>query len=170
MLLVNISGAINAGKSTVSRLLAQKIPKSIFVEIDDLLPDAEQEALNLDFMGGIMERLRRFDDTLILLKTAHQYDVILFAYPINTENFKRWSKFIDKKTKLISITLSPSLETCLKNRGTRELNEQEILRIKEMYAENYHQSDLSDFIVCTDNQTPKETAAIIKRFIEIHIE
>ena len=43
MLIVNINGPINAGKSTICRLLAKDLPDCLFIEADDLLSDEEQE-------------------------------------------------------------------------------------------------------------------------------
>ena len=39
MLILNTNGPINAGKTTVSKLLAKMLPEALFVEIDDLLTD-----------------------------------------------------------------------------------------------------------------------------------
>ena len=72
----------------------------------------------------------------------------------------------DENTRFINITLAPSLEECLKNRGERELDDWERNRIKEMYEEGYQNRPYSDFIINNDNQTPEETAEIIKGFIE----
>ena len=71
----------------------------------------------------------------------------------------------DKNTRFINITLAPSLETCLQNRGTRELDDWERNRIREMYEEGYQDRPYSDFIINNDNQTPHQTAEIIKNFL-----
>ena len=71
----------------------------------------------------------------------------------------------DEKTRFINITLAPSLEECLKNRGTRELDDWERNRIKEMYQEGYQNRPFSDLIIRNDNQTPEQTAEIIIAFI-----
>ena len=39
MQIININGPINAGKSTISKLLTQKLSNAIFIEVDDLLSD-----------------------------------------------------------------------------------------------------------------------------------
>ena len=43
MLILNINGPINAGKSTVSKILLNLLPSATLIEVDDLLSDEEQE-------------------------------------------------------------------------------------------------------------------------------
>lgn len=166
MLIININGPINAGKSTICQLLAKDLPDSLFIEVDDLLSDEEQEALNLDFMGGIMERLRRLDHKIAIEKNAGRYSMILFAYPMTKDNYGRWKKFEDALTNFVNITLSPSLSVCLTNRGNRELDAWEKKRIRQMYDENYHCPEQSDFIIDNTRQTPEQTAEIIRNFLK----
>lgn len=166
MLIININGAINAGKSTVGRLLARKQPQTLFVEVDDLLSDEEQDALKLDFMGGIKERLRRLDQLIETEKKRQRYQEIIFAYPMEENNYRRWKKFEDERTRFINITLSPSLQACLSNRGNRELTAWEQGRIQQMYQENYHCPQGSDFIVDNTNQTPDQTVEEIIKFLK----
>lgn len=41
MKIINVNGPINAGKTTISKFLADKLPQTLFIEVDDLLSDAE---------------------------------------------------------------------------------------------------------------------------------
>ena len=45
MLILNINGPINSGKTTVSRILEKILPDSLFIEVDDLLSDDEEKPL-----------------------------------------------------------------------------------------------------------------------------
>ena len=54
----------------------------------------------------------------------------------------------------------------MKNRGTRELDDWERNRIREMYEEGYQNRSYSDFIINNDDQAPQETAEVIKGFVE----
>lgn len=102
MLIVNINGPINAGKSTVCRLLAKDLPNCLFIEADDLLSDEEQESLHLDFMGGIVERLRRLEQKIAVEKNDGRYGVILFAYPM-TEKITAGGKSLKTSARSLSI-------------------------------------------------------------------
>ena len=80
--------------------------------------------------------------------------------------YKEWQAWADDTTTFINITLSPKLEVCLQNRGTRELDDWEIKRIKEMYQEGYQNPEFSDLIIDNGSQTPQETLQEIIIFLE----
>ena len=163
-IIININGPINSGKTTVSEILKQKLTNSFFIEVDDLLSDEEQQKLGLNLHQGWTERLNRLD-SIIKSTEVKKYKYIIFAYPMNEANYQRWKKYENAKTLFLNITLAPSLNVCLKNRGKRELDDWEINRIKQMYSENYHNPQNSDLIICNDNQTPEETTAEIIKFL-----
>lgn len=165
MLILNVNGPINSGKSTVSKLLVQMLPHAVFIEVDDLLSDAEEQKLGLTMQDGWAERLNRLDKIISDQKTQHRYETIIFAYPMTDNLYRRWSTHVDKNTRFIAITLAPSLEKCLTNRGTRKLTDWEMGRIKEMYSENYHKPTNANLIINNDGQTPHQTAQQIADFI-----
>lgn len=165
MKIVNINGPINSGKSTVSKELVKQIANSLFVEVDDLLSDEEQENLGLTMEEGWSERTRRLSGLVNEYKRTGQYDVIVFAYPISKGLFDEWKNFEDEKTSFINITLAPKLEVCLTNRGQRELEDWETARIKQMYEEGYHNRDFADLIIDNSTQTIKETVDAILMFL-----
>lgn len=162
---ININGPINSGKTTVSKLLVQQLLSSVFIEVDELLSDEEKASLKLDFKGSIIERLSRLEIEIKKNLLLKKYDYIIFAYPMNNKNYNRWQNMV-ANNQLICITLAPSLENCLINRGTRELDEWEINRIKEMYQQGFHQPNDADLIINNDKQTPQETVLTILEFIK----
>ena len=166
MLILNVNGPINSGKTTVSKILVNLLPNATFIEVDELMSDEEEAKLGLSMQDGWAERQKRLTETLLALKQSRQYETVIFAYPISENSYKTWSSMADENTRFINVTLAPSLEECLKNRGTRELDDWERNRIKEMYDEGYQNRPYSDLIINNDNQTPEETAEIIKGFIE----
>ena len=166
MLLLNINGPINSGKTTVSKILVKLLPSATFIEVDELMSDEEEAKLGLSVQDGWAERQKRLNEKLLALKQSREYDTVIFAYPISENSYQTWSSMADDQTRFINITLAPSLDECLKNRGTRELDDWERNRIKEMYKEGYQNRPYSDFIINNDHQKPEETAAIIKEFLE----
>lgn len=166
MLILNINGPINSGKTTVSKILVNLLSNSTFIEVDELMSDEEEVKLGLSMQDGWAERQKRLNETLLALKQSRQYETVIFAYPISENSYKKWSSMADDTTKFLNITLAPNLEECLKNRGTRELDDWERNRIKEMYEEGYQNRSYSDFIINNDHQTPEETAKVIKGFVE----
>ena len=166
MLILNINGPINSGKTTVSKILINLLPNATFIEVDELMSDEEEAKLGMSMQDGWAERQKRLNETLLALKQSRKYETVIFAYPISEKSYKTWTSMADENTRFMNITLAPSLEECLKNRGTRELDDWERNRIKEMYEEGYQNRPYSDFIINNDNQTPIETTEIIKGFIE----
>ena len=166
MLILNINGPMNSGKSTVSKILVKLLPNSTFIEVDDLMSDEEQKKLGLSLKEGWKERHKRLNEKLLALKQSKEYETVIFAYPIADNTYQDWKAMEDKNTQFLNVTLAPSLEECLRNRGTRELTEWEKNRIRKMYEEEYQNRSYSDFIINNDQQTPNETAAIIKGFVE----
>lgn len=168
MILLNINGPINSGKSTVAKIVSGSLEKSLFIEVDDLLSDDEQDVLGLDFMAGILERLARLEKKI--RQEKHNFDVIIFAYPMNKNNYELWKKLEEENSRFVNVTLSPSLEKCLTNRGTRELTEWETNRIKQMYAEKFNEPENSDLLINNDDLTPQETATKIIAFLKENFE
>lgn len=170
MLIINVNGPINSGKSTVSKVLAASLENVLFIEVDDLLSDEEQDDLGLGFWDGINLRLDRLDKYLEKEIQERNFDIIIFAYPLTQDSYNRWQRLINSRSEFKSVTLAPDLDTCLKNRGTRSLTMQEINRIKDMYAESYHRPKCTDLIVNNTRQSPEETAQeIIDQFsLSVH--
>ena len=166
MLILNINGPINSGKTTVSKILVKLLPNANFIEVDELMSDAEEAQLGLSVENGWQERQRRLNDKLLLLKQSSEYETIIFAYPISEKSYQKWSGLADDKTRFLNVTLAPSLEQCLQNRGTRELDDWERNRIREMYQEGYQNRPYADLIINNDNQTPEQTAETIVGFVK----
>jgi len=166
MRIININGPINAGKTTISKLLTACLTqKSLFIEVDDLLSDDEQKALGLSVPEGWRERVTRLDDIVQKEKRLKRFDNIIFAYPMTERLYKQWKLWEDETTKFVNVKLAPQLKICLQNRGSRELCKSEVKRIHQMYLEGYHNSKFADLIVDNSYQTPQETLQQILLFL-----
>ncbi|MEI7477769.1 MAG: hypothetical protein WCJ81_04610 [bacterium] len=81
-MIIFISGSINAGKSTIAKLLAEKIPQTANIEIDalrDFIPWLELEkAVPINLENAIL---------LIQNFTKHGYNVVV-PYPISQKNYE----------------------------------------------------------------------------------
>lgn len=164
-IVLNINGPINSGKSTVSKLLKKQLENALFIEVDNLMSDAEEKKLGISMREGWRERLKRLDK-IVEQRKKENFRYIIFAYPMDEENYQRWCKFADLNTVFLSVTLAPSMEVCLQNRGTRELSEWDKNRIKEMYEANFQAPLHSDLIIDNSEQKPEETVAVIKAFLQ----
>lgn len=164
MKIINIGGAINAGKSTVSKIVARNLEKTVFIEVDDLLSDDEDAKL-ADFGQRINARLDRLYLLLEQYTDSKVYEHILFAYPMTEKSLDRIKKIASGKSEVLVITLNPPLEKCLSNRGERQLNAWEANRIKEMYAQGFNCFCGSDLILDNGNDSAEETAQKVISFI-----
>ena len=124
-MLIFISGSINSGKTTTSRLLAERIDAA-FVNVDDLnntIPDFNL-ATDLD---------KSMD---LAIETINNYakigkDVVA-NYVVREKDWKRFEREVNTYPQIV-ITLAPRLEIAQSKRGDRELTEWEVARIKYHY-------------------------------------
>ena len=144
-----ISGPINAGKSTVARLLAQKFPGGIYVDGDDLAA------------GGIPleEKIPLVLDRIIETARAATGQHIFVAYPLRSKDWRRLERELGATgIETICVTLAPPIAVALSDRPGRSLNEKERRRIREMYDEGYHRRPFSLAIFDNGEETPEQTA------------
>ncbi|MCL2749162.1 MAG: hypothetical protein FWE50_03765 [Alphaproteobacteria bacterium] len=164
MRIINIGGVINSGKSTVSKLLVERLSNSVFIEVDELLSD--EEWVNFpDFMSRINERLNRLYKLLIKHVDSKQFDNIIFAYPMYDDTYSRVTEIAKDKAEFIIITLAPEIGIAQANRGTRELSEREKERILEMRDEGAYKYHKSDKIIDNTQQSPTQTVNEILEFL-----
>ncbi len=163
MIILNINGPINSGKSTISHILAQKLSNSIFIEVDDLVDENEFP----DFKTRINERLKRLYVKLDALILDNKYDYVIFAYPMSDKTYKQITKIINEQINFIVVTLNPKLEMCLTNRGNRELTDWEQIRIKQMYEQGFNTFSKSNLIIDNTIQTPEQTVSKIMSYLAL---
>jgi tRNA uridine 5-carbamoylmethylation protein Kti12 len=154
-MIIFINGSINSGKSTIAKILSQKIKKSALIEIDSLrdfidwMPLKESIPINLENTVSIIKNF-----------IARNINVIV-PYPISQDNYDYLiDNLKDIEDKIIVFTLNPDLDVVLKNRGERELTDWEKERIKYHYSIKINNPSFGEIIDNT-NQKPAETAQII---------
>ena len=154
-MIILLSGSINSGKTTVSKLLVQRLPRTAHVEVDDLddfidwLPLLESIPLNLANTAAVTRNFVAFGLNVVISTPLRQedYDYLMrelqpLGVPIHC------------------FTLDPSMAVALTNRGTRELTEWERRRIPELYAEGIPSPSFG-IIIDNAHQAPEETASRI---------
>lgn len=150
-----LNGSINAGKSTVAKLLAKELSNTALVEIDAFhemiiwMPIGESVPLNL---GNAVSVIRNF--------VKGNLNVIV-PYPLSQKNYDLMMKNLkDLDADIHIFTLAPQLERVLINRGTRELIDWEKERIKHHYTIGIPNPTFGEIIDNTE-QTPEETSKYI---------
>ena len=151
-MIILLNGSINSGKSTIAKLLAAKLKDSAVVEIDELrqfihwMPLPESIPINLA-------------NAIAVTKVFLGKDLnVIIPYPLSLDNYQYLRDNLQAYTnKFYTFTLSPTLEVAQSNRGRRQLNDEEMSRIKYHYDAGINNPK---FGITLDNsdETPEETA------------
>lgn len=163
-MIIIINGPINSGKTTVAKILWEKIPNLAHIEIDKIREF-------IDWMENKPSWEISFSTALSVAKDFLKKDLnVLITYHISNKGFiqiKNYLEPIDKD--IFAFTFLPPIHETLTNRGTRELNKWEIQRIKETYEKENHGVSYGETI---DNstQTPQETADYIFNKVKKYIK
>jgi adenylylsulfate kinase-like enzyme len=128
-----VSGPINAGKTTVSRLLARRLPGTAHVEGDALrhfvswMPLEEAVPITLANLAAVSRNFLRAGRHVIVdyLLSAEQHAELVAALE-------------PESTSVHSFVLAPPLHVALRERG-RRLNDWERARICELYDQRIHE-------------------------------
>lgn len=152
-----LNGAINCGKTTIGKKIAENCDNVAFVEIDDLhcfIPWMSiEQAVPLNIKNGI-------DISKNFVK--ENIDVI-FLYPLSDNDFDYVKSLIDFECQIECITLYCELNENIKNRGKRELSEYEINRIKWMHENGLAKPKFSTTIDTTNKSINEVVEHLISR-------
>lgn len=154
-MIILINGSINSGKSTISKLLVEKIPNTALLEIDSLremiswMPLHDSIPLNLQ-------------NAVSLIKNFVERKInVVVPYPLSEDNYNFVvDQLKDLGTKIYTFTLSPKLEKAVTDRGGRPLVDWEVNRIKEQYGKNIHNPSFGE-VIDNSSHSPEETVEII---------
>jgi hypothetical protein len=154
-MIIFLNGSINAGKSTVAKLLVKELPNTALLEIDalremiDWMPLTESIPLNLE---NAVSLIRNF--------VTRGLNVVV-PYPLSQKDYEYMVvKLNDLDTEVFTFTLSPKLDKTVTNRGARELTDWEKTRIQQQYEKGIVNPSFGE-VIDSSEQTPEETAKII---------
>ncbi|MFH0712665.1 MAG: hypothetical protein V2A55_02330 [Candidatus Jorgensenbacteria bacterium] len=160
-MVIFINGSINAGKSTVAKILAGKIPKSALIEIDvfhemiEWMPIDEAVPLNLE-------------NALSVIKNFVSNNIhCIVPYPLSRENYDFMNKGLkDCHVDIRVFTLAPDMETVMSGQGRRKPTDWEKDRIKHHYDIGIPTPDFGE-VINNAGQTPEETVGIIMKKLDL---
>ena len=159
-MIIFLNGSINAGKSTVAKLLVKELPNTALVEIDafhdmiDWMPIDQSIPLNLE------------NAVSVITNFAEKNLNVVVPYPLSQRNYDYLRESLKDVDAYIHVfTLAPQLEKAVTNRGARELSDWEKERIQHHYAIGISNPTFSEIIDNT-NQTPQETMEAILRSLK----
>lgn len=154
-MIIFLNGSINAGKTTVAKILAKKLSRTALLEIDalremiDWMPIDQAVPINLENAVSVIKNFSKNGLNVII------------PYPLSQKNYDYvLNKLKDLNDKIYIFTLAPKIEKALINRGTRELDDWERERIKYHYEIGIHQPSFGE-VIDNSEQTPEETSDCI---------
>lgn len=158
-MIVFINGSINSGKSTLAKLLADKLGNCAVLEIDNLrefiewMPIEKAVPINLENAISLIEN---FDKNNLNVVIPH---------PLSEKNYEYIKNSLKIKSKIYFFTLNLDLAEVLKDRGDRKLDDWEKERIKHHYKIGINKPSLGK-IIDTTNQSPEETLELIINWLK----
>ncbi len=154
-MIIFISGSINSGKSTIAKLLSEKIINSALIEVDSLcefidwMPIEQAVPINLQNAVSVIKNF-----------SQHKIHAIV-PYPLSQKNYDfMLSQLGEMKENIFTFILNSKLEKVLSNRGARELTDWEKERIEHHYKIGINNPGFG-IVIDNTNQTPEETASFI---------
>lgn len=156
-MLIFISGSINAGKTTTSKLLAERLGWT-YINVDDLTD-------NIDGFD-IYTHLDLAMDLAIdaINKAVDAGNSVVANFVVREEDYKRLEHEVHSQSQVF-ITLSPGLKVAQSQRGDRVLTDWEVKRIKAHYDDGIA-APAYGFIIDNSSLTPKETVDKIMEIVE----
>lgn len=150
-MIIFISGSVNAGKSTTSKLIAEKIDAE-WIDVDELAYSIE----NFNLAKDIPKAIALTIDTINIL-TAEGKNVVA-NYVLRRKDYEALRARLKDQNQYY-FTLAPKLDIALSDRG-RGMNDWEYERIKYHYDNDIANPDFGEIIDNSD-LTINETAKII---------
>lgn len=154
-MIIFLNGPINAGKTTVAKILAKKLSNVALVEIDTLhdmiewMPIDKAVPINLENAVSVIRNFSKRGLNVVV------------PYPLSDKNYAYVMNGLkDLDVKIHVFTLAPDLAKTLTNRGARELSDWERDRIKHHYDIGIHSPSFGE-VIDNSEQTPEQTADYI---------
>jgi hypothetical protein len=154
-MIIILNGTMNAGKSTVAKILTSSIKNSALLEIDYLYKMIDWMPIN----SAVPLNLK---NAVSLIKNFSSVGInSIVPYPLIKENFDfLFSELESLPEQIYVFTLISPEEILIKNRGTRELNSWEIESIKEHLRCGVYSPE-SGVTVDNSSMSPQKTADFI---------
>lgn len=154
-MIILISGSINTGKSTVSKLLAEKLVNTALVEIDSL-------RAFIDWMPIDRSVPLNLENAVSVIRTFAQHGLhVIVPYPLSRKNHEYLvGSLPEYEHEIRTYTLGLPLEIALLDRGDRKLTDWEWKQIEHRYIIGI-MSPQFGMIIDTEGKSAEQVANII---------
>lgn len=159
--IVLINGPMNAGKTTVAQILADKLTNCSYYDADQ-----ESRKHQTKELPELIECVMRYLTESGIKSAATGHDVILSGVVYEGDFTEMKSAYEANGHTFYTIVLSPSLDVCASDRGDRTLSNWERTRIRDMFEKGYQKPEFADYIIDNSTQTAEETAEQVMTWLE----
>ena len=157
-MIIFINGSMNSGKTTVSRLLQQKIANTAVIEVDELRGFISQIPLeeSLPF---------NHKNALAVARVFVEGGLnVIIPYPLSYQTYMELAGILQQEgNQVFAFTLDPGLKLALQQRGERGISEQVRKRIRYHYDQGINNPGYGT-VIDTSRLSPEQTA---DRIIEL---
>ena len=116
-MIIFINGSINAGKTTVAKILAKKIPQTANIEIDELRNFIDW--LEIDKAVPV-----NLENAILIIKNfaKHGYNIVV-PYPLSQDNYEYLNRELNNfSEQLHFFTLSPDIKKVQTSTENRKIS------------------------------------------------
>ncbi len=156
-----INGNMNSGKTTIGKLLEEKVSNSVFIDVDYIIKNYSfyEDSLTFPEYAEL-----RFNKMLDYIKNIKDNKFYIFGYLFFEYRYKKLIDLLGEN-KFLFVTLSPPLDFLLKNKETRELKNIEKSKIEAFHKLGIHNFPNHGVSIDNSSYSPQETADRIKKML-----
>lgn len=162
-MVIFLAGPINSGKSTIAKLLIQKIPNCVHLEVDKIIEfvdHIDRKDIEVLILENTASLIRDYVKRGLNVVVSYTFADTTYDYVVN--------RLKDLHQKIYLFTLNPTIEIAMSQRGERKIDQGTAERVKYHYEIGINKLK-KGITVDNSHQTPEETVREILNQIKSEI-